>query len=59
MNKKSKLHRILHAFLIIGVMVFTLTPVHAQEHTEEAIKSQDKPSQICSHNGIRRLAGCL
>ena len=40
MNKKTKLHRILHAFLIIGVMVFTLTQVHAQEHTSEASKSQ-------------------
>ena len=40
MNKKSKLHRKLHAFLIIGVVVFTLAPLHAQEHTSEAIKSQ-------------------
>jgi len=40
MNISSNLHRILHAFLITGILVFALMPVHAQELTEEAIKSQ-------------------
>ena len=40
MNTKSTIHQSLHAFLIIGMLVFALMPVHAQELTEEAIKSQ-------------------
>jgi hypothetical protein len=40
MNTKPKIHQVLYAFLITGILVFALMPVHAQELTEEAVKSQ-------------------